>query len=322
MTKQTIVVLGGTGFVGTQLCARLEAEGYKIRVPSRRRERNKHLLVLPELELITANIHDPEQLKQLFTGADAVINLVGILNEAGNNGAGFRHAHVALADKVSKACKATGVGRLLHMSALHADAKNGPSHYLKTKGEAEELVHSAASEDLHVTSLRPSVIFGEQDDFINRFAQLLKLPVPIFPLACPRSRFSPVFVGDVVDAFIYCLRENATIGQRYDLCGPKEYSLFELVTYVRNSLGLRRWIMGLGNLHSRLQAGLLNLVPGKPFSVDNYRSLQVDSVCSGPSQLKQMGIQPTSLESVVPAYLNGKKQRGRYPRMRALARRL
>ncbi len=322
MKNKTIVVLGGSGFVGTQLCARLQEEGYSLRVPSRRRERNRHLLVLPGLQLIDADIHDPSQLEVLFEGADVVINLVGILNEKANDGSGFRRAHVELADKVVAACKAKGVGRLLHMSALKADATAGTSHYLRTKGEAEDRVHTSGDSNFLVTSLRPSVIFGRDDDFINRFASLLKLPMLVFPLACPGSRFAPVYVGDVVEAFIYCLNQPSTAGQRYDLCGPTVYTLHQLVMYVRDRLGLCRWIWGLGGLHSKLQATLLNLVPGKPFSLDNYRSLQVDNICDACNHLQMMGISPVSLESVVPEYLSGRRQRSRYQLMRETARRL
>ena len=172
MTQHTICILGGSGFVGHHLCARLTEEGHQLRVLTRRREEHRDLLVLPTLELIECNIHDIDALKQAMTGCDVVINLVGILNEKGHDGSGFRRAHVELPQKVVEACRANNIHRLLHMSALGADAKHGPSFYQRTKGEGERLVHSSG---LTVTTFRPSVMFGEHDSFFNRFGGLLKL---------------------------------------------------------------------------------------------------------------------------------------------------
>ena len=155
----------------------------------------------------------------IYSGNDAVIHLVGILNEKGRDGRGFRAVHVELPRKVVQACRETGVRRILHMSALHA--AQGPSHYLRTKGEGEDLVHAAAAEGLRVTSFRPSVIFGPRDSFINRFAGLLRFAPFFFPLACPDARFAPVYVGDVARAFALTLEDPRSFGRRYDLCGPR-----------------------------------------------------------------------------------------------------
>ena len=191
--KQQICVLGGSGFVGLRVVSALAAEGHSIRVLTRRRERHRELLVLPTVEVIDADIHNPDDLKQYFAGQDTVINLIGILNEKRDNGKGFYHAHVELAQKVIEACMAQGVKRLLHMSALNADAATGSSYYLRSKGEAEQRVHAAHG--IKVTSFRPSVIFGPGDNFINRFAELLRITPGVFPLACGKSRFAPVYVG-------------------------------------------------------------------------------------------------------------------------------
>lgn len=318
MKQHTICIVGGSGFVGHHLAARLVEEGHTVRVLTRRRERHRDLLVLPTLELLECRVHDEEALKEAFSGCDVVINLVGILNERGHNGRGFRRAHVDLSQKVVTACRANGIRRLLHMSALGADAREGCSYYQRTKGEAEEMVH--ASEGLDVTSFRPSLIFGPDDAFFNRFAGLLKTTPLIFPLACAGTRFAPIFVGDVAECYARAIDDPATYGKRYDLCGPHQYSLYQLVQYTAKLLELRRWVIALPDWAARLQARLLEFAPGKPFSRDNYDSMQRDNVCEGEFP-HEFGIIPRSIESVVPTYLGHDDQRSRYPGYRAQARR-
>lgn len=311
MLINTICILGGTGFVGRTLANHLTREGYRLRILTRNREYNKeNLILLPTVELVEADVHDPEALKMHTAGCDAVINLVGILNERGRKGEGFRKAHVELAEKVIDACRANRIKRLLHMSAMNADAENGPSHYLKTKGEAEDLVHAAT--DIKVTSFRPSVIFGRHDSFFNRFARLLKMTPVFFPLACPSARFAPVFVGDVADAFVRTLTDTESYGMRYDLCGPDEYSLLELVRYTSRCIDVKRVIIPLGDILSRIQASVFDFVPGKPFSTDNYLSTRVDSVCREENGLLELGITPKAVDAVVPQYLSGRNYRARY----------
>lgn len=309
-------MLGGTGFVGRVLANRLSREGIKLRILTRNRERNKNeLILLPNVDLVQTDIHDPEQLKKHFHGCDAVINLVGILNERGRNGSGFHYVHVELAQKIIDACKANYVHRLLHMSALNANEK-GPSHYLKTKGMAENLVHEAKTAGIMVTSFRPSVIFGREDCFFNRFARLLKITPLFFPLACARSRFAPVYVSDVAEAFTLSLHEPDTYGQRFDLCGPKTYSLEELVRYTAECIGINRYIVPLNDILSRIQAALFDFVPGKPFSTDNYLSARIDSVCSHNDMLHFVS-RPMAIEAVVPQYLANRSQRARYYNFRS-----
>jgi len=210
------------------------------------------------------------------------------------------------------------VRRLLHMSALQASAHEQHGLYLKSKGAGEDLAHEAATRELLVTSFRPSVIFGEGDSFFNRFASLLKYS-PVLPLACPDSRFAPVYVGDVVEAMSRALHD-ATGGERLDLCGPEVFTLRALVEYTREQLGLRRLVIGLGDSASRLQARLLGMVPGQPFSMDNYYSLQHDSVC-GQNALPTLGITPTPVSAIVPGYLAGRSSSARYDEMRRHSRR-
>lgn len=294
----TICILGGTGFVGRHLAARLVSRGHNVKVLTRHRFRHTDMLVLPTLSLVQADVYDPGVLRDEFEGCDAVVNLVGILNERGHDGAGFTLAHVAFTEGVLQACHGARVRRLLHMSALNAD-KHGPSHYLRSKGEAVEKVYAA--KQLETTVFEPSVIFGPGDSFLTRFAGLLKR-LPLFPLAWPKARFAPVYVGDVVEAYTRCIERREGAGQRYVLCGPKTYTLKELVRYTARLMGRRRLVLGLPRPAAWLQAAIMEWLPGKPFSLDNYRSLKRDSV-SDEDGLATLHITPTPLEAIAPTYL-------------------
>lgn len=319
MNQETICVLGGTGFVGGHLAHRLAQRGYRVRILSRRPERHRALGVNPGIRVYRANVHDPDDLHRNVAGATAVINLVGILNDTGKRGSGFREAHVELPQKLVSACTAGGVSRVLHMSALHANAGEQHSQYLRTRGEGEDLLHAASGQGLVVTSFRPSVIFGQGDSLFNRFAGLLKIAGPVFPLACPDSRLAPVWVSDVVEAMCRSL-DTATGGERLELCGPEIMTLREIVAYTRDQLGLHCHIAGLGDGLSRLQARLLGVLPGKPFTLDNYYSLQHDSVCTD-NALPSLGITPAPVAAVVPGYLAARHARGHYQDFRRRSRR-
>jgi NADH dehydrogenase len=303
MTIQNICILGGGGFVGHHLVALLAARGINVRVPARRREAAKNLIVLPTVEVVETDIHDPASLNALFNGMDAVINLVGLLHESSpGNGDGplarrgsFQHAHVELPRKVVQACKTAGVPRLLHMSALGADV-NSRSAYQRSKAAGEALVLQASGE-LAVTVFRPSVIFGPGDSFLTLFADLLKL-APVVPLADANARFQPVFVGDVARAFAAALYLPATHGQRYNLCGPNVYTLAELVRLTAASLGLKRIVVPLGETRSYWFARLMELKPGKKIMTrDNHYAMLTDSVC--PDGFPVLFGQPTALASVI-----------------------
>lgn len=301
MLTKTICILGGTGFVGRRIAERLTDAGHRVLIPTRHYYRQRELTVLPTTTLIEGDVHQPLFLRRALSGVDIAINLVGILNERGRSGRGFARAHAELPAKLVDACHQSGVKRLLHMSALHA-APDAPSHYLRSKAAGEDAVLRAASPDFHVTSFRPSVIFGPRDSFTNRFAQLLRLAPGVFPLACPGARFQPVYVEDVARAFVTAIDQHNAFGQRYSLCGPKMYTLHELVEYIAQRIGKRMRIIGLNDTLSILQAAVLEFVPGKPFSLDNYRSLQVDSVCPDGFPIA-FGFTPTALESVAPTWL-------------------
>ncbi len=317
MKIKKVCVLGGSGFVGRHLCAALARRRCRIRVLTQRRERARHLLVFPTLELVEADIHYASKLNVHFRECDAVINLVGILNEGASENQRFDLAHSLLPAKVTEACQFNGIKRLLHMSALGVDPE-GPSTYLKTKAAGEEAAHAAERDGIAVTSFRPSVIFGPDDDFFNRFASLLALSPLIFPLACPNSRMSPVYVEDVCRAFVDSLEEKITFGKRLELCGPRSYTLKELVEYTAKVAGLRRKVIGLSDELSKLQARVLERLPGKPFSYDNYLSLSKDSVCMA-NGFELLGISPTAIEAIVPSYLGNQNRFGRYQNLRSTA---
>jgi len=313
MRIQTVCILGGTGFVGRQIANRLANTPIRIKVLTRRRERNRHLLPIPNLELVETDIHDAQQLAAQLEGVDAVINLVAILNESGKPGRDFETVHVRLVEKLLEACHTAGVKRLLQMSALGADI-DGPSRYQQTKGEGERLALDAHGDDLAVTVFQPSVVFGPADSFLNTFAGLLKM-APVMPLPTPEAKFQPVYVDDVAAVFETALSDRKTFGKTYELGGPTVYSLKTLVRYVAELLGIRRAIIGLPDGLSRLQGRVMQRVPGQPYTYDNYLSAQVDNVCHH-NGLPDLGIHPTALEAVAPGYLGGQKSRDRYDEWR------
>lgn len=327
MNIKKVCVLGGGGFVGIHLVNKLGMAGYSVRVLTRAREHAKAVAVLPDVEVVEANVFDPGELARCFDGMDAVINLIGILNEdkAGRvdkpmaRRGDFQEVHVELPRKIVQACAASGVKRLLHMSALNADP-GGPSAYLRSKGLGEAIVREAGlshSENQHwypngarfvhgnglaVTVFRPSVIFGREDAFINMFAGMLKI-APVFPLASPDAKFQPVFVDDVAQAFVASINNPATFGQSYDLCGPRVYALREIVGLVGAIIGRKRRIVGLCPRFSYLLAWIMEWMPGKKIMTrDNYYSMQVDSVCRCEFP-GVFDIKLHSLEAVVPGYL-------------------
>ena len=314
MKLLSICILGGSGFLGTRLVARLIRDGHRVTVLSRDRERHKHLLVLPGLSLENCDVYDEAQLSERFRGKDAIINLVGILNERWFGGDGFRRAHTELTRVILQAARSAGVPRLLQVSALRA-SPDAPSYYLKSKGEAERLIRESSG-DLHWSIFQPSVMFGPGDSFLNRFATLLASVPFVFPLARPNARFQPVLVDDVTEALLHCLRGDASRGQTYQLGGPQVYTLRQIVDLVAKLTGQRKWIVGLPNMVARLQGFFMNFVPGRPFSSDNYKSLTVDSVCTEDGFAK-LGIQPQSMLAAARQYLGALEDNARLSLNRA-----
>jgi NADH dehydrogenase len=307
LNLRSVCVIGGSGFVGSHVVQLLAARGIGVRVPTRYAENAKALLVLPTVQVEEADVHDRSTLQSLVSGTDAVINMVGILHERGVPG-GFLRAHAELPKQIVAACRAEGVGRLVHMSALNADV-NGPSAYLRSKGQGEAAVKEAG-DAVAWTIFRPSVIFGRGDSFLNLFAQILGA-VPVVALGSPNARFQPVWVEDVGRAFVDCIVNDETVGGSYDLCGPKVYTLRELVQYVGEITGHRRPLIGLSDRLSYLQAATMEWLPRPLLTRDNYYSMKQDSVCGCPFP-PLLGFEPTPVEAVVPRYLGRQDPRARY----------
>ena len=308
MKADKVLVLGGSGFIGRHLVAQLARREIKVTVPSRRRERAKHLIVLPTVDVVEANVGDPAVLERLARAQDAVVNLVGILH------GDFERAHAELPQAIVAACRAAGVRRLLHMSALGADVQ-GPSEYQRSKARGEQAVREA--KDLDVTVFRPSVAFGPEDRFLNRFAAMARF-MPVLAVPCPQARFQPVYVGDVARAMAAALDDNASHAKVYELGGPHEYTLKQLVELVCRLTERRRLVIGLPDWASRMQAFVLEKLPGRLLTRDNYRSMQVPNTTRAPFPF---GIVPQALEAVAPAYLLPSGPRERYPQLRWRARR-
>ena len=312
------LVLGGTGFLGTVVCEKLEeytgcAEG-RILVPSRHPSRAGHILTLPTVEVVRGNLYDDTQLGRLIRGCRAVVNLVGILH---GREADFQRVHVQLPARLARLCAQHGVRRLVHVSALDAQG-DAPSMYLRSKAAGEAALESSP---LDLVMLRPSVMFGEHDQFMNRFAALQRL-FPVIPLAGASARFQPVWVDDVAQAVVRAL-DLPRPPQRVECVGPTVYTLRELVRLAGRWAGHARPIIPLPGPLSRLQAWMLELMPGTPvMSRDNLDSMKVPSVASGRlPALQDLGITPRTLEGVMPSILARRHGPARFQPWRALARR-
>lgn len=327
MSLRKVTILGGTGFVGSKLTVDLAPHFDNVTILTRRKQRFRDLRVLSNVHVEETDVHDEVALRAALEGSDVVVNLIGILNQSGSSSNSFQGAHADLTRKVIEAMKSCGVPRYLHMSALGADFDNGSSEYLRSKGEAENHIKQLAENHFESTIFRPSVIFGPGDSFFNRFSGLLQAML-IMPLACADSKMSPVYVDDVSDAMCAALglAENEAFDAAcqdlghgikvLELCGPRDYTLRELVEYTASNMGLKRKVVGLPDWASRLQGKIMGVLPASPFSYDNYLSLQTDSI-SADEKCRQ----PTSIEAVVPRYIGDKGQRGQQQEFRRYARR-
>ena len=312
-----ILVLGGTGFVGAALCEKLQRLGAAVTVPTRHALRAQSVRHLPRVTVVEADVHDPQALRQLVAGHDAVVHLVAILQ---GDEAAFERAHVELPRRLAAACQAAGVRRLVHVSALGVSI-DGPSRYLRSKARGEAVLREAG---LDLTVLRPSVIFGAQDRFLNLFAALQQW-LPVVPLAGAQARFQPVWVGDVAEAIVRCLLDRTTIGQTYELAGPEVFTLGQLVQAAGRWAGVRggagRPVWPLPEALGRLQALVMEWAPGEPvMSRDNLDSMRVDNVATGQCPgLAQLGLAPAALAGIAPGYLGGQGPRSRLMALRQRA---
>jgi len=275
----------------------------------------KHLLMLPNVQVVECNVLDYQALNAALRGADAVINLLGILHQSRR--LSFNAIHHQLPAQLAKICIDLNIKRLIHMSSLRAD-KNAPSQYLRSKGAGEDAL-ATHHDQLNITIFKPSVIFGRDDRFINLFATMLKVLPAIF-LAKPNAKFQPIWVEDVASCFVASVKNMASYGQTYELAGPKVYTFRELLQAVMHTLEIQRPLIGLNDSLSYAQALMMELLPIKLMSRDNIRSMEVDSVSTAPFPAI-FNLIPTSLETVMPQYLVDQTPRGAYDRFRRTASR-
>ena len=315
MSTLRVLVLGGSGFVGRHVCEQLARLGWHITVLTRRAVNAASVQSLPGLTVIEASVHKEADLARLMPGHDAVVNLVAVLHGSEER---FESVHVDLPGKIASAMKKAGVQHLVHVSALGADPQ-GPSMYQRSKARGETVLHNAG---LQLTILRPSVIFGAEDKFLNLFADLQSV-APFMPLAGSGTRFQPVWVADVARAVAVCLQKQDTIGQTYELCGPDVLTLGELVKRAGQWAGVNqgrgRPVIGLPMWVGWLQAAAMELAPGEPLmSRDNLASMQVDNVATGQLPgLQALGIVAASAAGVAPTYLGHRGPRSKLNRWRA-----
>jgi uncharacterized protein YbjT (DUF2867 family) len=308
-----VTVLGGSGFVGSSLVAKLDAAGYQVTVISRRRESAKHLILLPKVQVVQCDIYDQHKLKNMLEGSFAVINLVGILHESGRSS--FEQVHHQLPRRLAQLCVELGIDRLIHMGALQA-SKSAPSQYLRSKAAGESAV-SEFNKKLNVTIFKPSIIFGRHDSFFNLFASLVKM-LPVIVLAKPDAKFQPIWVEDVTSCMVNALENTDTYSKTYELGGPQVYTFRELIQKVMTILGVSRPIIGLSDKLSYLQGFAMEFLPVKLMSRDNVRSMRVDSVTTQ-TLAPELGVSLMPLEAVVPEYLANATPRGAYDAFRSAA---
>lgn len=315
MQLKEVCVLGGSGFVGSSIVAKLDAAGYAVKVLTRRRESAKHLFLLPNVKIVECNILDYQALNAELRGADAVINLIGVLHQSRK--LSFNTMHHQLPAQVAKICADLGIKRLLHMSSLGADA-HAPSQYLVSKALGERAIQGF-NKQLNITVFKPSIIFGRGDSFINLFAKLIKL-LPVILLAKPNAKFQPIWVEDVASCFVKSLENIDTYHQTYELAGPKIYTFKALLQTIMQTINITRPIIGLNDRLSYAQAFMMELLPVKLMSRDNIKSMEIDSVSNAPFPVI-FGVTPTTLEAVIPEYLVNQTPRGAYDKFRSHAAR-
>ncbi len=316
MAMNRIAVVGGAGFVGSSIVSKLDEAGYQVKVLTRHRERAKHLILLPNVQVKTCDIHDDKALTDSLRGCDAVINLVGILYETRKQT--FDLIHHQLPKRLAAICDDLGIDRLIHMSALGA-SEQAPSAYLQSKARGEVAL-SQFKGSVNMTTFKPSVIFGRGDRFLTMFSMLIKF-LPIIFLAKPDAKFQPIWVEDVATIFVNSLDNTDTYAKSYALAGPKVYSLRELIEKTMQMMGKQRWIIGLSDRLSYLQAWFLEWLPVKLMTRDNVRSMEVANISKAPmaEEIKQS---LASLEAIMPTYIVNQTPRAAYDQFRTAAGRI
>jgi uncharacterized protein YbjT (DUF2867 family) len=317
MRQRRVTVFGGSGFIGRHLVRRLAADGAVVRVAVRDVERAKFLKPMGAVGQVVpfpANIRDEAAVRRAIEATDEVVNLVAILSPWGAQT--FTELHVRGAARIASAAADLGVGRLVHVSAIGADP-DSPAEYGRSKAAGEAAVREAFPE---ATIVRPSIVFGPEDAFFNRFADMTRC-LPALPLIDGgRTRFQPVYVGDVAEAIFRILERAGTRGQTYELGGPKTYSFRELLELMLREIGRKRLLLSLPSSIASLQASVLELMPNPMLTRDQVRLLQRDNVvAAGTLGLADLGIEPTPVEVILPTYLDRFRSGGRFARRNVAA---
>lgn len=309
MTKSLITVFGGTGFLGRHTIRALAKAGHRIRVAVR--FPNEGFFLPPfgtvgQIALLRCNAREADEVAAAVAGADAVVNLAGILTPRGEQS--FEAVHVEAAQTIAKAAKAAGVRTLVQVSAIGAD-KDAQSRYASSKGEGDERVRAAFPE---AAVVRPSLVFGPEDDFFNRFAGLARI-LPVLPLiGSGHTKFQPVFVGDVAAAIARLAQEPALGGKTYELGGPAVFTFKELMQIILKETGRRRLLVPVPFALATLKAMFLQFLPKPLLTPDQVTLLKSDNVVTGENGLAALGIAPTSVEAEVPAYLWRFRPKGQF----------
>jgi NADH dehydrogenase len=307
--NMTAVVFGGGGFLGRHLVRRLGKSGAVVRVPSRHPTRLAYLRTAGVVGQIVPELVgglDDEELAATIQGADIVINLIGILAENRRNS--FERIHAALPGRIAAAAASAGVKRLVHVSALGADAHSA-SAYARSKAAGEAAVMAAFP---RATIIRPSIVFGPEDQFFNRFASMA-LMSPALPLiGGGKTRFQPVYVGDVADGIMAALSQPDSAGKTYEFGGPTAYSFRELMELMLAEIGLKRLLVPVPWALARFQAGIAEFLPGPPLTRDQVELLKQDNALSGSAPgLMDLGIRPAAPELILPTFLDRFRKGGR-----------
>ena len=307
--EKLITIIGGAGFIGRYVVQELAKRGARMRIVVRDAHRAAHLKPLGavgQIALVAGDIRDAELIDAACTDADGVINLVGILDESGGR---FRDIHVKGARNVAAAAAKVGAGALVHVSALGAD-RESPSAYGRSKGEGEAAVRAAFP---GATILRPSLVFGPEDAFINRFAALARGLPFVLPVVAPKTRFQPVYVLDVARAVVAAVEAPARFaGQTLELGGPRTWTMHELLGWIVEQTYAAKPLVDVPDFIASKLAAFTGWLPGAPLTSDQGLMLQTDNVVAAANGLEAFGIRPTPLEAVAPNYLVRYRKHGRF----------
>lgn len=309
MAAQLYTVIGGSGFLGRYVVQRLAAAGHRVRVAVR--HPNQALFLKPlggvgQVMPMAASVLNEASIARAVDGADGVVNLVGILHESGKQS--FDTIQREGAERVAVLAKAAGVKRFVQLSAIGADAQSDVD-YARTKGEGEAAVQAAFPE---ATILRPSIVFGPEDGFFNRFGDMARKS-PVMPLICGHTRFQPVYVGDVADAICAALTRGDFVGETYELGGPRVYTFKELLEYIMEETMHKRPFLPIPTPIAELQGAVLSLLPNPPLTKGQVKMLQQDNVVSvGAKGLEAFDVEPATVEAITPDYLVRHRPQGRF----------